>query len=160
MAPAPSRSAATPLTVSQQVNATFDGTLTGTGGLTKTGPSSLGLAGAASNTFTGTTTGDIRRAASREDLECAGHHRGRWSSTAAFVTANFSGQIGDSVPVTVNAPGVLMLAGGAGSFEAIGSLAGNGTVTLTDQTLTVGLNNQSTVFTGTIGGMAAFFSNT
>ena len=65
-------------------------------------------------------------------------------------------QIVDTVPVTVNAPGALNMVGTGGSIENIGSLAGNGTVTLTNHTLSVGFNNESTVFTGTIGGTGAF----
>ncbi len=65
-------------------------------------------------------------------------------------------QIADTVPVTINAPGQLVMVGTGGSIEFIGSLAGNGTITLTNHTLAIGFNHESTVFTGTIGGTGAF----
>ena len=70
------------LTVIQTMTATFDGVITGTGGLTKAGGDRLTLGGTTSNTFTGTTTvtaGELRLA------KTSGHRRlsVRWSSTAA-----------------------------------------------------------------------------
>lgn len=67
--------------------------------------------------------------------------------------------IGDQSAVTIAAGAALALehggtsvSGMAGDNETIGSLAGAGTVTLGAQTLTVGANNSSTAFSGTIGG--------
>jgi autotransporter-associated beta strand protein len=145
------------LTVIQSSAATFDGVITGTGGLIKAGTERLTLGGTASNTFTGTTTvtaGELFLAKSSNAVAIAGPLVINGGSVTTNVIGN---KIGDSVAVTVNAPGVLALSGGGGSVETIGSLAGNGTVTLTDHTLNVG-GTQSTVFTGTIGGASAFFS--
>jgi autotransporter-associated beta strand protein len=144
------------LTVHQSVTATFEGTLTGTGGLTKAGPDQLTLGGTASNTYTGTTTvtSGILRLLKTSNAQAI---TGPLVINGGSVTATFS-QLGDSTAVTVNAPGSLLMSGGANSVELIGSLAGDGTVILTDQTLGVGGNNQSTVFSGTIGGVTAFLT--
>jgi hypothetical protein len=56
-------------------------------------------------------------------------------------------QIGDTAAVTVNGSGLLNL---GGHNEAIGSLAGPGTIDLRGGTLIVGGNNGSTQFSGTI----------
>jgi autotransporter-associated beta strand protein len=143
------------LTVSQDVTATFEGVITGTGGLIKAGPARLTLGGTASNTFTGTTTvtaGELRLLKTSNAQAISGP----LVINGGVVFTDQINQILDTVPVTINAPGQLAMVGTGGLIENIGSLAGNGTVTLTNHTLSIGFNNQSTVFTGTIGGTGAF----
>ena len=131
--------------------------MTGTGGLTKAGPSQLTLGGTASNTYTGTTTvtSGVLRLAKTSNAQAIS---GPLVVNGGAVFTDQLNQIVDTVPVTVNAPGAFSMVGLAGRSKHIGSLAGNGTVTLTNHTLSVGFNNQSTVFTGTIGGTNAFLS--
>ena len=123
--------------------------------LTKAGPARLTLGGAAANTFTGTTTvtaGELRLAKTSSAQAISGP----LVINGGAVFTDQLNQILDTVPITVNAPGELIMVGMGGTIENIGSLSGNGTVTLTGHTLTVGFNNQSTVFTGNIGGTNAF----
>jgi autotransporter-associated beta strand protein len=143
------------LTVSQNATAAFEGVMTGTGGLIKTGTARLTLGGAASNTFTGTTTvtaGELRLAKTSSAQAISGP----LVINGGAVFTDLLNQLLDTVPITVNAPGQLTMVGMGGTIENIGSLSGNGTVTLTGHTLTVGFNNQSTVFTGNIVGTGAF----
>jgi len=104
---------------------TLGGVLAGTGTLTKTGTGTLVLAGA--NTYTGATTVS--------------------GGTLALGTAN---AIGASSAVTVAASATLDL---EAFSDAIGSLAGAGTLTSTTAgtaTLTAGGNNTSTTFSGLV----------
>jgi autotransporter-associated beta strand protein len=107
-------------------NDPYNGTLLGTGGLTKVGTHSLTLGGA--NTYTGATT------VSGGTLKAG--------STTAF---------GNNSAVTLSSGGTLSL---NGYSVSIGSLAGTGgTVndnTSTAVTLTVGGNNTSTTYSGVI----------
>ncbi|MDG2535862.1 autotransporter-associated beta strand repeat-containing protein, partial [Sphingomonas sp. HITSZ_GF] len=74
-----------------------------------------------------------------------------WSGATVIdtvtVTASGGAAIGDASAVTVNSGAGLTLAGS----ETIGGLAGAGAVELGGKTLTLGGNNASTTFTGTIG---------
>ncbi len=99
----------------------FASSLSGSGGLTKAGAGTLALN--ASNSFTGPTmvnAGTLN----------VGH-------AAALQSSD----------VTVNGGGVLGLSVGTGT---LGSLAGGGNVNLNNGLLTVGVNNTSTIYTGTI----------
>jgi filamentous hemagglutinin family protein len=98
--------------------------ISGKGSLRQTGTGTTTLAGA--NTYSGATT------------VSAGVLRA--GSTTAF---------GSNSAVTVTSPGVLDL---AGQSLSIGSLAGNGTVTLGAGTLTTGALNTSTTYSGVISG--------
>jgi autotransporter-associated beta strand protein len=145
------------LTVMQSIDTNFSGVITGTGGLTKAGGSRLTLDGSSSNTFTGTTTvtaGQLRFAKGSNAQAISGP----LIINGGEVVVDVVNQITDTVPVTVNAPGQLTMSGSGGSIENVGSLAGNGTVTLTNHSLTVGFDNLSTVFSGTIGGTNAFLN--
>jgi outer membrane autotransporter protein len=105
-------------------NATLSGTITGPGGLTKSGVGTLTLAGASS--YAGTT----------------------------FINAGIlqAGALNAFSPFSA-----FTVAGGAtldlNSFnQSIGSLAGAGGVTLGSAMLTIGNDNTSTIFSGTIAG--------
>jgi autotransporter-associated beta strand protein len=136
---------------------TVTGPITGGPGmeLTKNGTGVLTLDGVASNTFSGTTTvtaGQLRL------------NKGAGSGPQAIsgplvinggeVFSSTLNQILDTVPVTVNAPGQFRLMYANGT-ENIGSLAGDGTVTLNNALLQLGWNNESAVFSGSIGGTDA-----
>lgn len=101
----------------------FSGVLAGTGGLTKIGSGGLELSGM--NTYTGATT----------------------VSDGQLTLDNFGNSVlADSGAVTVN-PGAILL---SLADETVGSIAGAGTITLNSGTLTVGGDNTSTTFAGTI----------
>jgi autotransporter-associated beta strand protein len=105
--------------------ATVAGIISGTGGVTLLGPGNLTLSGA--NTFTGPIT----------------------VSGGALLAGNASA-FGTNVPVSVASGSTLSL---TGFSVAIGSLTGAGTVndnSATAATLTVGGDNTSTTFSGTI----------
>ena len=106
------------------VNATIGGAVSGSGGLTKTGSQTLVLGG--SGTYSGTT------------VVVAGKLQ---AMAADVLSANSA--------VTVDQGAVLDL---NGFDNTIGSLTGTGTVQPGGGTLTVGADNTSTTFTGTIAG--------
>ncbi|MBI1207738.1 MAG: DUF4347 domain-containing protein [Azospirillum sp.] len=101
----------------------LSGVISGTGvGLTKLGAGSLVLSG--TNTYTGATT-----------------------VSAGRLELNGGAALSDQTAVTVASGATLFTEGS----ETVGSLAGAGTVTLNGGTLTVGGDNSSTTFSGTIG---------
>lgn len=129
-------SAAT-LTVNLAGNDTFIGVLGGAGtndnnfGVTKSGAGTFTLSGA--NSYTGATT----------------------ITTGTLRYGAFS-VLSDTTAVTVSSPGVLNLA----TFgDIVGSLAGDGTVTLGSAPLEVGSDNTSTTFSGTMNGTGQFVKN-
>jgi autotransporter-associated beta strand protein len=102
----------------------FSGTISGTGGFTKTGTGILQFSG--TNSYTGATTisaGTLKAGAT-----------GAFASASAFTVAT----------------GATLDLGGFD--QTIGSLAGAGSVTLGAATLTAGGDNSSTTFSGTISG--------
>lgn len=101
----------------------FDGDISGTGLLGKSGDGTLGLGG--TNTYSGDT------------LVFAG-----------TLWVEGGNAIGDSSAVTMNAGTTLML----GTDETIGSLDGTGNVNTRGFTLTTGGNNATTTFSGAISG--------
>ncbi|HRQ80266.1 MAG TPA: putative Ig domain-containing protein, partial [Azospirillaceae bacterium] len=115
------------LTVNQTGSSTYAGFIvngtSSTGGFTKAGDGALTLSG--DNTYTGATT----------------------ISAGTLVVERSGGSIADTSAVTV-ASGAVFYTDGAD--ETIGSLAGAGTVTLNGGSLTVGLDNTSTEFSGVI----------
>ncbi len=102
---------------------TINSNLSGSAGLTKTGAGVLSLGGA--NTLTGAVN----------------VNDGTLSTTGADVLA-------DTAAVTVQSAATFAL----GGSDAIGSLAGAGSVTLGGNTLTTGGDNTSTSFSGAIAG--------
>ncbi|WP_052293836.1 Ig-like domain-containing protein [Azospirillum sp. B510] len=104
-------------------NTIFSGGIDGTGGLTKTGSGMLTLSG--SNSYSGATT-----------------------ISAGTVALQGGSSIGDTSAVTVSAGATLLFDDSVS--ETIGSLAGDGTVTLNNGTLTMGENDASTLFSGVI----------
>ncbi len=99
----------------------------GAGGLTKAGAGTLTLSGP--NTYTGATT-----------------------VAAGTLAAGAVDTLPRMTAVTVEAPGTLDL---AGFNQSIGSLAGEGAVTLGSATLTTGNDNTSTTFFGAMSGTGA-----
>jgi outer membrane autotransporter protein len=99
----------------------------GAGGLTKAGDGTLTLSGP--NTYTGATT-----------------------VAAGTLAAGAVGTLPGMTAVTVAAPGTLDL---AGFNQSIGSLAGEGAVSLGNATLTTGNDNTSTTFSGAMSGTGA-----
>ena len=112
--------------------ATLSGVISGTGGLTKTGNGTLTLAGA--NTYSGATT-----------------------VLAGTLLTGRTALFGQSA--------ILSVAGGAtinlnGFNQTVASLNGTGALTLGQgATLTIGGNNLSTLFSGTIGGTGGLVKN-
>ena len=104
-------------------NPTFSGAINGTGGLTKVGTGRLTLSG--NNGFTGATT----------------------VSAGTLQLSRSGGTLADTTAVTVASGATLRL---QVVDDAIGSLAGAGTVTLNGGSLTVGGDNSSTTFSGVI----------
>ncbi|WP_192871722.1 beta strand repeat-containing protein, partial [Variovorax sp. JS1663] len=107
------------------VSATYAGTVSGAGSLTKIGDGTLTLSGA--NTYTGATT--VNAGILRAGI-----------ATNAF---------GSGSALTVNSGTTLDL---NSLDQTVGSLAGSGSLTLGSGTLTSGGNNTSTTFSGPISG--------
>ncbi len=108
---------------------TLDGAVSGAGGFTKSGTGTLSLNGA--NTFTGPLIIN--------------------QGTLSIVAAD---RIEDTVPVTVASGATFNISAGnetIGSITGAGAILGGGTA----RTLTVGGNNTSTTFSGTLTGAAA-----
>nr|WP_162488207.1 ELWxxDGT repeat protein [Azospirillum lipoferum] len=101
----------------------FDGVISGTGGLTKTGTGTLTLSGA--NSYTGATT-----------------------VSAGTLTVSGGSAIADDNAVSVSSGATLALS----AAETIGSLSGAGNVTLGANTLTVSPSSGSTSFSGVLSG--------
>lgn len=101
----------------------FAGSLTGAGGLVKTGSGNLALSG--SNAYTGDTT-----------------------LSAGTLTLSGGSALADQTAVTVATGARLVVAGD----ETVGSLAGAGDVALTGHSLATGANGNSTRFDGVISG--------
>ncbi|TXL69295.1 hypothetical protein FHP25_39540, partial [Vineibacter terrae] len=109
----------------------LDGDISGSGGLTKTGAATLILTG--NNTYDGPTT-----------------------INAGILLAATSTALSPLSAITVNAGGVLQILDG-GIFAGAGSLAGDGLVVIgMGSVLVVGLNDQSTTFSGEIHGNGSF----
>ncbi|MCU9950564.1 DUF4347 domain-containing protein, partial [Pseudomonas sp. PDM13] len=115
--------AASASTISATANATLSGALSGANALTKNGASTLTLAGTSSG------------------------HSGALNITAGGVTLSGGSALGDTSAVTLSLGTTLTVS----SAEAIGSLAGAGSVVL-NGALTIGGDNTSTTYTGVISG--------
>jgi autotransporter-associated beta strand protein len=116
------------LTINQTVDGTYSGTIAGVGNVVKTGPGVLALAGPPANTYNRIVINN---------------------GTLAETSFN---EIPDGAQVTVTAPGLLDL---RGHNDTIGSLTGNGQITLGKGSLAIGLDNTSTTFDGVINGDSA-----
>ncbi len=133
----------------------FQGVISGTGSLTKNGTATLVYAGTSPNTLTGTTTvnGGTLRLNKPSGVVAIGGALviGDGLGNDIVSLANDQ-QIGDFVPVTINSSGTLDFATFGAMNERIGSLAGSGNVNTGTGTLSTGVNNASTTFSGVIGG--------
>jgi autotransporter-associated beta strand protein len=145
------------LTINQASAGIYSGTIIGTGGIVKKGVAQLAFNGAQPSTYTGSTT-------VQEGTLAVGKNpgipalEGPIVVTGGTLQITTDGQTLPTIPVTVTAPGTFSL---TDHKAAIGSLTGNGIVTIGKGTLTVGGNNTTTKFDGTlfgdpaIGGQAA-----
>jgi len=111
------------LTLNQTLNGTFLGSITGTGNLTKAGAGTLTLGG--SNTFSGAT-----------------------NIQAGTLSVSAGGSLGNGSAVSVASGASLSTLANL----SIGSLSGAGDVLFGANTLSVGGNNNSTTFSGTLSG--------
>ncbi len=136
------------LTINQAAAGLYSGTVEGTGSVVKTGLALLVFGGTQTNTYTGKTTvqaGNLTLSKTAPAKTIVGPI----SVTGGTLTWANSDQVDDAAAVTVNAPGTLDLA----SFtDTIGSLAGDGSVLVGFGTISIGANNTSTTFSGTITG--------
>ena len=112
------------LTVNQTAAAAYAGVVSGSGGLTKTGVSTLTLSGA--NIYTGPT-----------------------QVNAGTLQLGAANRINDASAVTVAAGAIFNLSNFA---ETVGSIASAGSIVLGTATLTSGGDNTSTAFTGVASG--------
>ena len=146
------------LTIDGAGNTTISGTITtGTGTLTKNGAGAVTLSGTSANTYSGATaindgTLNLNKTAGLNALGTGnvtiGDSVGLASSANLVLLA--SNQIADNAAITINADGRL----GLGTFtESIGTIAGTGLIDLsTSGYLTVGANNTSSTFGGSLTG--------
>jgi autotransporter-associated beta strand protein len=129
----------------------MSGTIAGSGNLIVKGVNGLfTLDGAPPNTFTGTTSvqgGQLILAKTVVNATILGP----LVVNGGSVRLAASEQIADQAPVTVTDAGVLFFEN-LTAKETVGSLSGNGAVSVHNGTLTVGANNTSTTFGGTITG--------
>lgn len=109
-------------TINTVASTIFDANITGFGSLNKVGAGTLDLGG--NNNA----------------------HTGGVNILQGTLQATFGNAIGNTSAVMVNAPGEFRIAGGN---ETIGSLTGNGLVTLNGNTLITGNNGATTAFNGT-----------
>ena len=108
--------------------------------------------GTSSNAYGGSVNFDRRASAGNATLTANGGTNG-----GAGGRIRFSGlATGTNGAVTLNGNGSLDISGSANGGVSVGSLSGDGNVSLGSKNLTVGSNNQSTTFSGVIqdGGLA------
>ena len=137
------------LTVDTSNHTIYNGSIAGTGNLVKSGAERLLLAGATPNAYTGTTIvqdGDLTLAKTAIN----GTIVGPLVVTGGRVSLMAGEQIADQAAVTVNDPGQLIFE--LTLTETIGSLAGNGNISLDESSLIIGASNASTTYGGAIGG--------
>lgn len=140
----------TTLTVNSSSQMTFSGAVTGAGSLTMNGPGVLAFSGTSANTW----AGGISILGGTVSLNKTGVNAiggplqiGPGTATVRLQQAN---QIADTAAITLNSGCTFDLNNNA---ETIGSLAGAGSVNLGFSTLTLGGDNTSTTFSGSIGGV-------
>jgi autotransporter-associated beta strand protein len=132
--------------------------------LTKLGAGRLVMAGSYDNDHKGVTTvsqGVLQLSKSNSVAIVAPLNIGDPTNAAntRVVSLTASNQIANSVDVTVNASGRLDLNSTIGLYDAIGSLSGEGSVNLGfGGSLSVGTNNASTTFIGSLTGWGGTFT--
>lgn len=116
------------------------------------GSSTLTVDTAVSTTFSGILSGSsggfVKSGAGTLTLNNVSNTVGTVTVTAGTLATTGNSMIDNNASVTVNAAGTLSL----GGADGIGSLAGSGAFIITAGTATVGLNNNSTTFSGVISG--------
>ena len=138
---------------------TNSGPISGSGTLTKIGSGTLIFSGASANTYTNTTfvnAGTLMLAKSAFDGAIAGPlviGDGSGGANADVVRLNSVSQIANLSRVTINSSGLLDL---NNSLERIGSLTGQGNITLGLATLLVGDDGTTATFDGVISGLGPF----
>src|SRR6185503_1824758 len=134
---------------------TNSGIISGSGALTKDGGGTLIFSGPFANTYTNTTTvieGTLLLSKSVFDGAIPGPliiGDGAGGANADVVRLTTQNEINNFSRVTIHSSGWLDL---NGNLERIGSLAGNGNVTLGSAHLLIGDDNSSTNFDGVITG--------
>lgn len=146
------------LTIDGAGNTTVSGVAAlGTAGITKNGTGTLTLSGASANTFTGALTvndGTVQLAKTGSVNAAAGNivtiGDGIGAASSANLTLQSYQQLPDTAAVTINSDGRFAL----NNFsEKIDTIAGTGLIDLsTSGFLTVGTNNGSSSFSGSITG--------
>ena len=140
------------------------GAISGSGFLTKTGPGQLYLSGSVANTYTNTTwvkEGDLllNKTASNGAVPgplIVGDGVGTANSDIVYISR--VRQIGNTVPVTIHASGLLDIV--AGTSDAFGALHGSGNILFEgNNDLEVGLDNGSSTFSGLISGGGDFWKH-
>lgn len=135
----------------------FQGAISGTGGIIKEGTAELVFSGPSANSYSGTTTvnaGNLRLNKPAGIISIAGPlviGDGAGGADADRVTLANSSQIGD-VAVTINSSGLLDLATFIVTNETVGSVAGSGNIWLGSASLSAGVDNSSTAFSGVVSG--------
>lgn len=129
--------------------------MTGDVGLNKYGDGTLNLIGASSNTYTGPTTVYASTLALGKTGGTIAIPGDLIINPGTTVRLDNSNQTAPTGIVTVNGT-----FNGNGYANTFGSLTGSGTVNLPQNTLTVGTNNASTTFNGTLNGMMGNLTKT
>lgn len=148
----------TSISITNGTQLTFSGAVGGAGSLSKSGSGTLVFSGTQANTFAGGlgfTAGTVILNKTGVNALVGPISIG---PGAAALRLQQIGQIADTVPVGVYAGSTFDL---NSNSETIGSLEGNGSVNLLFATLTTGGNNNSTTFSGSMGGIggAPFIKN-
>ena len=142
------------LTIRQKTDGVFQGTISGSQGITKNGPAMLTLArpltGTGRNTYTDTTTVNegVLTLFKDNNTRCIpGPLVIKGGVVRLMGDRQFSEGVNAASSITVDAPGVLDL---NGFRDAIGSLGGTGTVRLGAGALTIGVSGARSVFSGVL----------
>ncbi|WP_296347944.1 autotransporter-associated beta strand repeat-containing protein [Reyranella sp.] len=121
--------------------------MSGMGSITARNGGLLGFSSSASAAATALLVADAASALAFSDASTAGT-----STITNSGNVRFTGNSSGGTARYIGSGGDLSIAGIAGSSTTIGSIEGSGTVSLGSKQLAVGGNNQSTQFSGVIGG--------